>query len=290
MTAEDFLKHLSEDKNTDSVCLLDVRSESEFRQSSIPNSINIPILKDHERHQVGLLYKTNGQAAAIELGHQLVDSDRSNRVSAWVEVFRNIPENNRFLSCWRGGLRSRIAEEWLNESGVRVQRVVGGTKAIRTILLREFELENIPNLIVLAGLTGSRKTKLIEKIRTQIGVIDLEGLASHKGSAFGRDLFCPQPLQATFENRLAFEFFRQKFHGAKTFLLEDESARIGDVSISNVLRAKMNQCPIVFILSSLEERARFLSEDYVIGPSKRGLPFESIRDYFLSSTQRIEKK
>jgi tRNA 2-selenouridine synthase len=263
--------------------LVDVRSPGEFEAGQLPGFANIPILNNEERSQVGTTYKTAGKEAAIKLGHQLVDPHKQNLLDAWTKAIRPSSSSQAIFMCWRGGLRSNTSAQWWSEGrSHNVFTVKGGYKAVRGILLQQ--LDSPPSLIVLTGLTGSGKTVLIQK--TPEVSIDLEGLALHKGSAFGRDLNGPQPVQATFENHLGLSLFRAR----NLALVEDESARIGDVQLSSNLKNKMKSSPIIVLEASLLERAQRIFEEYVTMPLSSGFHPEYLCQRYLDNIQRIHRK
>ena len=127
---DNYSKIFRENKN-----LLDIRAPIEFIKGSFPSSLNLPLMTDEERHQIGLCYKEKGQENAIKLGHELIkDGLKDHRVSNWLDFINNNP--NGALFCFRGGLRSKIAQEWIYEnSGICYPRVKGGYKALRSFLL-----------------------------------------------------------------------------------------------------------------------------------------------------------
>ena len=174
--------------------LLDIRAPIEFEKGAFPQSVNIPLMGDDERHQVGICYKKAGQEAAIELGRQLVSVDKQRqRVAQWKRHIEDNPDTH--LYCFRGGLRSRIAQTWLQESGLDVPVIKGGYKALRRYLIETFsELVSKMQLVVISGRTGTGKTNLL---RTLSRSIDLEGLARHRGSSFGA-MASPQPAVVDF--------------------------------------------------------------------------------------------
>src|SRR5262249_43518466 len=147
-----------------------------------PSAINLPLLTDSERAAIGTHYKAHGQQAAIELGESLVSGDtRAARIDAWRTFVAAHP--TAMLYCWRGGLRSQIAQDWLREAGVAVPRVAGGYKALRrTCMVAIDEFSASARLLVVGGRTGSGKTELLGAFANSI---DLERLANHRGSAFG---------------------------------------------------------------------------------------------------------
>ena len=192
--------------------LLDVRAPVEFAGGSLPSATNRPLLTDAERHLVGKRYKERGEGAAIELGNDLVrDRVREERVGGWAGFCRDHPTGG-YLCCHRGGLRSRTAQDWIEgEIGVRYPLVEGGYKALRRFLIDELTRALDPaaaDLVVVGGRTGSGKTRAIEALGNGCSV-DLEGLARHRGSAFGRIPEDPdQPSQVAFENGVAIAFLR----------------------------------------------------------------------------------
>ena len=239
-----------------------------------------PILNNNERHQVGLCYKQQGQDATITLGHQLVENSKEQRVQSWKSTFADAEV--ALVACWRGGLRSKIASEWLRDAGVAITRVEGGYKALRHELIRG--LSEYPPLLVIAGATGTGKTKLL--LTTQARYIDLEGLAVHKGSAFGRDLRIPQPSQATFENEVAFQFLRDH---DRQLMIEDESLVIGNVHIPVALKDHMRASPTVKIVMELEDRVTNILEDYIIHPLQSGILAAELESLLLDQLRKDQK-
>ena len=171
----------------------------EFAKGSFPNAINAPLMNDEERHRTGICYKEKGQDKAIELGHQLVNGDiKAQRVEAWKRFAAQNPHG--YLFCFRGGLRSRITQQWMHEAGVDFPLVKGGYKALRRYLIDSLEaLVESSEFRILSGRTGTGKTRVLQQLPNPV---DLEGLANHRGSSFGRQV-SPQPAQIDFENRLA---------------------------------------------------------------------------------------
>ena len=162
--------------------LLDVRAPVEFAQGAFPGAVNLPLMNDEERHEVGIRYKEAGQQSAIELGHSLVSGRlKDRRIQSWVEFANAHPDG--VLYCFRGGLRSRITQQWLHEAGVDYPRITGGYKAMRRFLIDAIErLSQQARFVIVGGMTGSGKTDVIAALTH---AIDLEGLAHHRGSSFG---------------------------------------------------------------------------------------------------------
>lgn len=241
----------------DDTPLLDVRAEVEFSRGAFPMAVNIPILNDAEREQVGICYKERGPEAAVRLGHALVNGPiKAERVERWRAFLGSHP--GAHLYCFRGGQRSRIAATWLAETGVDVPTIAGGYKALRRLLLER--LEHVPELVVVAGKTGTGKTDLLEALRQRApaNVIDLEGRANHRGSAFGKQL-TPQPSQIDFENALAVDFIK----AAPLVFLEDESRMIGRLQLPVSLQEKMKEAPVLLLEASLDHRIERIHAEYV---------------------------
>jgi len=273
--------------------LLDVRAPGEFSEGAAPGAHNVPLMNDRERHRVGLCYSEYGQEAAIELGHQLVSGEtRAHRVEQWIAFARSSPRAR--LYCSRGGLRSRIAQQWLHDAGVTLPRITGGYKAIRRFLLDDLETR-CPDLslIVVSGRTGTGKTRLLHRLPNPV---DLEGLAAHRGSSFGR-MLTPQPTQADFENKLAVALMRADQPAGTRIYVEDESHLIGKRVLPRGLQHRMAQAPIVILEQPLETRVDFILQDYVIDMShafmERDGPeagFAVFREFLLGSLSRIRKR
>lgn len=256
----------------DKTPLIDVRAPIEFQAGAIPNSINLPILNDDERKQVGTCYKQSGQAAATELGHQLVCGEtKETRVKNWKNYIQQYPETEVF--CFRGGLRSQISCQWLKETGIHKKPLAGGYKRLRQFFLSILNEAPLPQMIRLGGLTGSGKTLLLEKVPYHL---DLEDLAHHRGSAFGPRGY--QPSQITFENNMALELLR--LHG-KRILVEDESATIGQLTVPQRLFSTLRETPMIILETSHEERLQNIFNEYV-KPSSR--------EFFLTGLSKIQKR
>jgi tRNA 2-selenouridine synthase len=242
--------------------MLDVRSEGEFATASIPGFQNTPILRNSERHEVGLCYRQKGQAAAIELGVQLVGPVRDARIQDWLQ--RTRPGAPLIVACWRGGLRSQIASDWLAESGRSVRRVAGGYKALRQELLNEIVRPR--EFLVISGLTGSGKTRLLEALPMR-EKLDIEGIAVHRGSSFGKFLNQTQPTQASFENRLALALRGSR----RPVLVEDESKVIGSLHLPETIFQTMSTSPVILLESPLAERAHNIYQEYLVEVLQTGV-------------------
>lgn len=247
--------------------LIDLRAPVEFAQGAFASAINLPLMSDEERAQVGLCYKEQGQRAAIELGHRLVSGElKEARIAAWLAQIQQHPDT--LLYCFRGGLRSQTVQSWLAERGCHVPRVAGGYKALRQFLLTC--LEQMPKqmpLWVVTGTTGSGKTQLLQQLRN---AVDLEALAHHRGSSFGA-LPEGQPCQINFENALATTLLEQQEAGVSHLVLEDESRMIGRCTLPLPLFDAMCSAPMVQLEAPLAERIERIRADYVEGMWQRYL-------------------
>lgn len=239
--------------------LMDVRAPVEFSQGAFPQAENIPLMNDQERHAVGIRYKESGQEAALELGHSLVrDSIKSERIAAWQDFARRHPHG--YLYCFRGGLRSRLVQSWLAETGLEYPLIQGGYKALRRYLIDTLEAEVArQSLVLVSGRTGTGKTRLLVQLPKQV---DLEGLAKHRGSSFGRTLE-PQPSQIDFENALAINLLKTGTQPGPLYL-EDESRLVGRCALPLSLREKMARSPMIILERTLDERIDIILEDYVV--------------------------
>ena len=215
--------------------LLDVRAPIEFEHGAFPNATNIPLMTNSQREAVGTTFTEDGHDAAIVLGAKLVTkAERVQRKRAWAKFFDQHGSNNKqtnpygaALYCFRGGLRSQISQQWImEETGLQQPRIQGGYKALRRFLMDSIEriaADESIELVVLGGKTGSGKTRILHQLSN---AIDLEGLANHRGSAFGPTA-TPQPTQINFENCLAIELLKKEAAGCKKLILEDEALCVG---------------------------------------------------------------
>ena len=245
--------------------LIDTRAPIEFERGSFPGAVNIPLMTDVEREQVGVRYKEQGEHAAVALGHELVSGHvKEDRIAAWIEqVKRN---ENAALFCFRGGLRSHTVQAWLTSEGYHLPVVDGGYKALRTYLLNSLEeCLSDTSLVVIGGRTGVAKTALLNQASDmlRLPVIDLEGLAHHRGSAFGKRAE-PQPTQVNFENRIAIELLKLRNGGHQQVIMEDESRLIGRCALPLTLQEKLRAAPLVVLDASLEDRVHHSWENYIL--------------------------
>lgn len=268
--------------------LLDVRSPGEYNHAHIPNAISFPLFSDEERRAVGTAYKQKSREEAIKIGldffgvkmRKMVEEAASivgSHKSA-VNVNNETPANNYRLKtneskivlihCWRGGMRSAGVAWLLDLYGFKVYTLIGGYKAFRQWALQQFDKKY--TFKVLGGYTGSGKT-IVLKTLSEKGqcVIDLEGLAGHKGSAFGNIGLPKQPSQEFFENKLALQLAvlcgslsTNEAKNPSCIWAEDESQRIGDVNIPIQLWKHIRQHPVFFLDVPFEERLKHIVQEY----------------------------
>lgn len=248
--------------------LIDVRAPVECAQGSLPGAVNLPLLSDEQRAAVGLRYKAAGQEAAIALGETLVTGeDRERKMQAWLAAAQARP--NAWICCFRGGLRSRSVSEALRKAGHARPILEGGYKRARRFLMQaSAEASRTALFRTLSGRTGSGKTEILRKLRqarlaSRARPIDLEGLACHRGSAFG-SLRKKQASQATFENTLALQLWRLLEEDPNApIVVEDESRRIGRVEVPQGLFERISTSSVYLVEEPIEKRARFLAATYL---------------------------
>lgn len=246
--------------------VIDVRSPGEFEAGHMPFAHNIPLFSDEERARVGIAYKQNGRERAIEIGQEIAEPKRSYLLYEVEKLAKGNPQRHGedvqtlLIHCWRGGMRSERFANFLNRHEYKTHTLVNGYKSYRHSVLESFS--EYLDLVLIGGETGSGKTEILKKMEEKGElVIDLEGLAHHKGSAFGSLGENPQPKQEQFENNLAQELSRVRPQG-KLVWLEDEARNIGVCHLPNPLWEKMKAAPIVRLNIPKEERIERLVDDY----------------------------
>jgi len=239
--------------------LLDLRSPSEFRQGHIPGAHNLPLFSDSERAEVGTTYKQEGRRAAVQLGLSLVGPKLAELGQSLATYERGTPGQPLRLHCWRGGMRSGSVA-WLAESlELAVVLLEGGYKSYRRWVLEQ--LERPWPIRLLGGRTGTGKTELLVELQQRgVGVIDLEGLAHHRGSSFGGLGQPEQPSNEHYENRIAAALAQQR--QAAVIWLEAESAQVGRCRIPAGLWRQMQSAPLLEIQRPMSQRLELLVSVY----------------------------
>ncbi|MBU1099233.1 MAG: tRNA 2-selenouridine(34) synthase MnmH [Bacteroidetes bacterium] len=246
-----------EEALTSDLSVIDVRSPAEFEHGHIPGAASIPLFSNEERAHVGTVYKQQSKEAATELGYEYVIPKLESFIA---DSFKVSPTGKVVVHCWRGGMRSRSFAQHLSENGFTdVKLIIGGYKAYRNYVLDT--LATPVQLKVLGGYTGSGKTHILNELK-KLGkqVIDLEGLANHKGSAFGGIGQLEQPTIEQFENNLHEEL--SKLDLSKPIWVEDESHNIGRANIPMQFFEQMRSAKLLFIDIPTEERAKHLVTEY----------------------------
>lgn len=249
--------------------VIDVRSPGEYKHAHIPGAHSIPLFLDEERKVVGTAYKQQSREEAIKIGLDYFGPKMRPMVEKAEALFSGQPDNESpaktiLVYCWRGGMRSGAVSWLLDMYGFKVYTLVGGYKKFRHHVLETFSLPFQFN--ILGGYTGSGKTELLTALKDSgEKVIDLEGIASHKGSAFGNIGMPDQPTQEMFENLLSEElnrYYTPISDPRSPVWLEDESQRIGHVNIPNDLWATMRKSPVYFLDIPFEERLKHIVQGY----------------------------
>jgi len=238
------------------VVIIDVRSPGEYEQASIPGSINIPLFDNEERAEIGTLYTQVGVEAAKERGLEIVSA----KLPAFVKQFAGIPQE-KVVYCWRGGMRSRTTATVLSLMGIYTRRLAGGYRAYRQWVVEQLETMDFhPRSIVLQGHTGTGKTDILLRLKQDgYPVLDLEGMAGHRGSIFG-GIGTRSNNQKTFDALLLQDLIAYK--DSPYVLFEAESKRIGKIVVPDLLYAKRNTGSRIVIDLPIEARVGQILKDY----------------------------
>ena len=237
--------------------LIDVRTPAEFARGHIPGALNLPLFTNEERAVVGTAYKQESPEKALLIGLDFVGP----KMRSLIEQANLIASSRKLIvHCWRGGRRSESMGWLLSLAGFDVMTIKGGYKAYRNYVLNSFVERSLP-LIVLGGYTGSGKTEILKALATRgEQIIDLEGLAHHKGSSFGALGEAHQPFVEQFENDL-FEAFRN-IDPKRRVWIEDESQSIGRVYIPRGFWKQMRQALLLILDIPKQERIQYLVKSY----------------------------
>ncbi len=249
----DELYNISNDRSV----IIDVRSPSEFTAGHFPGAINLPLFDDQERIQVGILYKKSGKQAAVELGLEFAGA----KLAQYFERAKALSKGRHvIIYCFRGGMRSQSMAWLLDFCGMDISIVKGGYKGIRRWARSEYETRNY-KLILIGGKTGSGKTKLLQILQKKGNqILDLENLASHKGSAFGWIGEQKQVSAEQFENLVFKSIFA--LNTEREIFVENESRLIGSVAIPVELWQSMLTSPLVVMDVEFNTRLQHLVDVY----------------------------
>ncbi|MBV6271504.1 tRNA 2-selenouridine(34) synthase MnmH [Alcaligenaceae bacterium CGII-47] len=252
--------HVSLDALADFDEIIDVRTPMEFAEDHIPGALNAPVLNNEERELIGTMYAQESPFKATRIGAALVARNIAKHLES---QFADRPRTWRpLVYCWRGGKRSGAMTSWLNMIGWPARQLRGGYKTYRRDIVQA--LDTLPQRFdyhVLLGPTGTGKTRLLQAIgQTGAQVLDLEALASHRGSLLGALPRQPQPSQKLFETRLIHAL--RRLDPTQPVFIEAESSRIGRVTLPKSLLVTFHQGRCIDLQASLDERVAFLLQDY----------------------------
>ena len=254
--------HLTDFRNLTSP-IIDVRSPIEFSQGHWPGAINIPLFSNKERDIIGKTYKKEGRLKAIFNGLKITLPNTGKLIDLILKTVSREERPNKSIRiyCWRGGMRSG-AFAWLARSiGIKTYLLKDGYKGYRKWVLNQFE-GDLP-IRLIGGKTGTGKTNLLKSINTkQIFVVDLEGIANHRGSTFGSLGMGKQPTTQQFENMLAENLDKFFISNATEIWIEAESSNLGKCRIPKSLFEKMKKAPILEIVKTKTERIDNLVSEY----------------------------
>lgn len=248
--------------------VFDVRSPSEYKHAHIPHAKSLPIFSDQQRAEIGTAYKQKSIQDAIKIGLSHFGKDLTHYIQTVEKELATVEDKKIIVHCWRGGMRSSAMAWLLDFYGFDVVLLEGGYKSYRNHVLSNLALPL--QYTILGGYTGSGKTEVLLELKNRgEAVIDLEGLASHKGSAFGAIGMQEQPSQEQFENNLYQElsnYYSISQEGAitqeKTIWIENESQRIGLINIPKQLFNHIIQAKLFVLNISFEERLKYILTQY----------------------------
>lgn len=260
--------------------IIDVRTPNEFAEFHIPNAVNVPIFSNDERAEVGTAYTQESPDTAKQLGVDIV----SRKLPGLYKMMKEIDEENDeriVVHCWRGGMRSRTIVSLMNALEIPCCQLEGGIRSFRRLVVRDLETfaQTAPDFIILEGFTGTRKTDILLNLQREgYPVLDLEGMAGHRGSAFGA-IGLKQNSQKQFECNLWQRLHELK--GAPYILIEAESKRIGDVILPDFILDRKRTGKRIHVTYPFHKRIETLCRTYEPHAHKKEL-----RD----AVSRIEKR
>ncbi|NEP18002.1 MAG: tRNA 2-selenouridine(34) synthase MnmH [Leptolyngbya sp. SIO4C1] len=254
--------------------ILDVRSPSEYQRGHLPGAISFPLFSDEERAAVGTCYKQQGREAAVELGLEFVGP----KLVDFVRQAKALTAKKQVrVHCWRGGMRSGSMAWLLETDGFEVATLAGGYKAYRRWVRQV--LAKPQAIIVLGGMTGTAKTEILHALR-HYGeqVLDLEGLANHRGSSYGALGLPPQPSTEQYENLIAAQW--RDFQPQQPVWIEAESRRVGTCRVPDEVMTQMEQAHTLEITRTVEERLALLVKLYG----------QADTEELVAATERVRKR
>jgi tRNA 2-selenouridine synthase len=240
--------------------VIDVRSPCEHEAERLPGSKNIPLLSNEERAIIGTIYKEDGEVIARRHALKLI-APKIPSIIDDICALRTLHSQATVVYCWRGGLRSESVASLLSMAGIDCFRLQGGYKSWRGVVRRELDSDKYDFIpVVLHGLTGVGKTELLKELESRSGkVLDLEQLASHRGSAFGGMGLPQQPTQKNFDAEI---WKKLREFGKNVVFMEAESRRVGRISLPDCVFSRINTGAAVLVTGSLEKRVERILTDY----------------------------
>lgn len=262
-------------KNPDNVLLIDARSEKEYEDTSLPCSVNFPVLTNEERHNTGLVYKKYSQTAAVWLAVQYALPKETDLI--FFLKSHNASGKDIFVYCWRGGGRSGYLAKMITDAGYNPKVLSGGYKNYRRAVNGFFSNNEFPyGILELSGMTGCGKTELLKLLSGKLPVLDLEDAAKHYSSLLGHIPYeindtAPVKNQSSFENNLFSQIsLNNLINVGGTFVAESESKRVGKFQVPKIIYDKLITAPSVRIISSMNCRVDRIVKDY-FGSDLRGI-------------------
>ncbi|OFX02977.1 MAG: tRNA 2-selenouridine(34) synthase MnmH [Alphaproteobacteria bacterium RIFCSPHIGHO2_12_FULL_63_12] len=265
--------------------IIDVRSPAEFAEDHIPGAINLPVLSNEERAEVGTIYVQDSRFRARRIGAAHVARNVARHLET--ALADRDAKFRPLLYCWRGGMRSNAMATILLQIGWRAGVLAGGYKTWRrAVVAALFDDPSAIDLVLIDGETGAAKTEILRRMAT-LGVqtIDLEGLAAHKGSVFGADMARPQPSQKMFESLLFNEL--RRFDAATPIVVEAESSKIGRLNIPKRFWMSMRAAPRLTIRADAAARAAYSVRnyaDFIQAPGEVDRAIERLRPFHPKET------
>lgn len=243
--------------NLGNALFIDARTPKEYEEDHILGAVNVPLLSDEERHEIGIIYKQKSREKAIERGMEVFPE----KIPSIYNAVKDCRDKTIIVYCARGGMRSRIIASLLESIGYKVLQLEGGYKLFRHYILEELNNFNLrPKILCLYGLTCTGKTDLLKKFPNSL---DLEGLAQHRGSLYGSVGLKPRS-QKKFENLLLQRL--RELNDEKFILVEGESRKIGNVEIPSFLYKAMKKGINIHITRSIEKRTEETVHEYFATP------------------------
>ncbi|MGV6812667.1 MAG: tRNA 2-selenouridine(34) synthase MnmH [Brevirhabdus sp.] len=253
------LKTLSDLQALPFDAVIDVRSPSEYAEDHIPGAINLPVLDDAQRAEVGTIYKRVSPFKARKVGAALVSQNAARHLQG--PLADHDGSWRPLVYCWRGGQRSNSFASILQQIGWRAEVIDGGYRSYRRMVSAMMHETTLPHRVILIdGNTGTAKTAILHALAARgHQVVDLEGLAAHRGSIFG-DMGTGQPSQKAYESAVAGDLNR--FDPARPVLVEAESSKVGRLIVPPSLWAAMQAAPRIAIEAPMDARAAHLTLAY----------------------------